>query len=263
MDVLELVIAATFTAEPVESPLAFWLNKLGWGQSIRFAPFNQVVQELLDPGSLFARNRSGVNVVLVRPEDWVQGLAPGEVEQRIRAAGGEFLRALRGSIDRLAAPLIVVVAPGRLATPGSIHGTAETELLRELNVSPGVQVIGPRELESWYPVEERFDPEAEAQGRIPFTPEMFAALATAIVRRVRALRQPAIKVIVVDADQTLWGGVAAEDGPQGVRFEPGHLELQRRLLRQAEAGRLLCLCSKNSESFQPKVRWVRRRGVTE
>ncbi|HAM73536.1 MAG TPA: hypothetical protein DCM86_18035, partial [Verrucomicrobiales bacterium] len=248
MDVLELVIAATFTAEPVESPLAFWLNKLGWGQSIRFAPFNQVVQELLDPGSLFARNRSGVNVVLVRPEDWVQGLAPGEVEQRIRAAGGEFLRALRGSIDRLAAPLIVVVAPGRLATPGSIHGTAETELLRELNVSPGVQVIGPRELESWYPVEERFDPEAEAQGRIPFTPEMFAALATAIVRRVRALRQPAIKVIVVDADQTLWGGVAAEDGPQGVRFEPGHLELQRRLLRQAEAGRLLCLCSKNSEA---------------
>jgi len=65
-----IAISATFTAEPVEESLRFWIDELGWRDAIRFAPFNQVFQQLLDPASLLAANRSGVNVLLVRPGDW-------------------------------------------------------------------------------------------------------------------------------------------------------------------------------------------------
>ena len=73
-----IAIASTFTAEPVEDALAFWMDELGLIASIEFAPYNQVYQQLLDPTGLLATNRHGVNVVAIRIEDW----------QRFRPASG-------------------------------------------------------------------------------------------------------------------------------------------------------------------------------
>ncbi|MCB0100042.1 MAG: FkbM family methyltransferase, partial [Caldilineaceae bacterium] len=66
-----MLIAANFTAEPLEPALAFWLNQFNIPGPIKFAPYNQLFQQLLDPTSLMARNTSGVNVLLVCLEDWL------------------------------------------------------------------------------------------------------------------------------------------------------------------------------------------------
>ena len=71
-----VAVAATFTAEPVHDALDFWMGELGLPASVEFAPYDQVFQQLLDPASLLSQNRRGVNVVLVRPEDWLRAL-PG------------------------------------------------------------------------------------------------------------------------------------------------------------------------------------------
>jgi FkbH-like protein len=63
-----------------------------------------------------------------------------------------------------------------------------------------------------------------------------------------ALATPRLKVVAIDLDQTLYAGVLGEDGPLGVRLEPGHFVLQRRLLQLKEAGFLLALCSRNEWS---------------
>ena len=78
---LRVAIAATFTAEPVEEALAFWMEEIGQPGSIEFAPYNQVFQQLLDPNSLLGRNRQGINVVLLRLEDW-QRFQEGANNQR-------------------------------------------------------------------------------------------------------------------------------------------------------------------------------------
>src|SRR6266849_176498 len=67
---ITIAITATFTAEPLEQPLAFWMQELGIPARIEFAPYNQVFQQLLDPASLLATNHTSINVVLVRLEDW-------------------------------------------------------------------------------------------------------------------------------------------------------------------------------------------------
>ena len=67
---LPVHLSSSFTAEPVEASLTWWLEQLGWTPQVTFAPYNQVFQELLNPVSGFARMRDGVNVVLVRLEDW-------------------------------------------------------------------------------------------------------------------------------------------------------------------------------------------------
>ena len=69
-----MVVAATFTAEPVEDALQFWGGHLEFPVQVSFAPYNQVFQELLNPASQMRRNQEGVNVMLLNLDDWA---APG------------------------------------------------------------------------------------------------------------------------------------------------------------------------------------------
>ncbi len=65
-----IAITANFTAEPIEESLGFWMQELNISSEIEFAPYNQVFQQLLDPASLLSTKQHGINVVLVRFEDW-------------------------------------------------------------------------------------------------------------------------------------------------------------------------------------------------
>ena len=84
----KVVIAANFTAEPVEDTLKFWGNHLSAPIDADFAPYNQVFPQLLDPGSTFHGNRDGINMILLRLEAWARRdrpehlhLAPDRAEQ--------------------------------------------------------------------------------------------------------------------------------------------------------------------------------------
>lgn len=68
----KIAIAASFTAEPIEDSLSFWMKELDLKSEIEFAPYNQIFQELLNPSSSVSQNRDGINVVLLRLEDWSQ-----------------------------------------------------------------------------------------------------------------------------------------------------------------------------------------------
>ncbi|MDI1289906.1 MAG: HAD-IIIC family phosphatase, partial [bacterium] len=61
------------------------------------------------------------------------------------------------------------------------------------------------------------------------------------------------KVLALDLDNTLWGGVIGEDGPTGIRLGvdyPGSAfqALQRTLKALTRRGVLLAVCSKNNEA---------------
>ena len=88
--------------------------------------------------------------------------------------------------------------------------------------------------------------------QMPYAPAAVDALvdryADAIAVRLRARR----KVVVVDADNTLWGGVVGEDGVENLEVDtdyPGivHTQFQRQLLRLKGLGILLCAVTKNNE----------------
>jgi len=69
-----VAIAATFTAEPIEEFLSFWIKELNLLCKIEFAPYHQIFQQLLDPNSLFSTNQQGFNVILIRLEDWYKDI---------------------------------------------------------------------------------------------------------------------------------------------------------------------------------------------
>jgi FkbH-like protein len=218
--------------------LAFWAAELGLNQEIRFAGYGQLFQQLLDPASLFARNRGGFNIALVRFEDWR--------EAGVEDSVARFSDAVRSAAAAFASPLIVVVCP---PTPANQPAFAALEgaLSAAIADLPGVHIIPAEEIHARYPVAEVHDPLGADLGHLPYTPVFFAALATAVARRIHAIVTPPRKVIVLDCDDTLWKGICGEDGPQGIVIDPPHRALQRFMAERRHAGYLLALCSKNNE----------------
>lgn len=244
-----VAVSATFTAEPLDEILRFWMDELGFDYRVRFAPYNQVFQELLDRASLTRSNAGGVNVVLIRLEDWAgEGAGSEEVEGHVR----DFIRALRTAAAESAAPYLVCVCP---SSPGWLGGEqirhaaerAEEELASAFAGASRVHVVRSAEILSLYPVADYHDPHGERLGHVPYTPEFYAALGTTIARKIHAIRTRPFKVIVLDCDHTLWRGVCGEDGPAGVVIDEPHRALQEFMKTQREAGMVLTLASKNNE----------------
>ena len=252
-----IAITSTFTAEPLERPLTFWLEELQIPARITFAPYNQVFQQLVDPSSLLGTNRTGVNIILVCLEDWQRngaGRQAAEVSfQVLEGAARDFVGAVTTAAERSATPQLICFCP---ASPALVTDPDRkrffediaASLQAELQEIPGVHVISPAELFACYPVAEYHDPHSDSLAHIPFTPLFFSALATMLARKIYCLASTPCKAIVLDCDQTLWGGICGEDGAHGIAITPPWKKIQEFLLEQYHAGMLLCLCSKNNEA---------------
>jgi FkbH-like protein len=255
-----LAVAASFTAEPLAESLNFWAKKLDLPLEVVFAPYNQVFQQLLDPASLLGKNEQGVNLILLRFEDWLRFDTHYHVEAGLSEVNlvvleknlDAFVSALQAAVSRSKAPYFVLVCPPslRLSKDASYLSFYQRwERVRaELEPMGGLYFISSEEMAARYPVENYADPQADKMGHIPYTTLFFTALGTMVMRKFHALQRPPYKVIVLDCDQTLWKGVCGEDGWNGIEVAPVHRALQEFMLAQREAGMLLCLCSKNDET---------------
>ncbi len=260
MSDLHLTIAANFTAEPLQDPLLFLIGELRIAVSLEFAPYNQVFQQLLDPASVCRKNRGGINVVLLRLEDWGKPevsdsgkiLFPPNACDSVRRAAQDFVSALRSTALSSGSPQLVVICPPSLTAASEPHffpflREMEQFIASELEELRGVHSVLPDLIADLYPVPSYDDPEGNRLGHIPYTESFFIALAAMIVRRIYGLRNAPHKVIALDCDQTLWRGICGEDGANGVEIDPPRRALQEFMVNQYTAGMLLCLCSKNNE----------------
>ncbi len=241
-----VAVAASFTAFPIVRPLQFWLNEvLGLDARVEMADAGQVVQTLLDPRSVFAANQSGLNVILLRWEDWDRG-APHGLEETVRL----LVSSLATSATSSRVPHLVCICPPplwALAVPEVTmrRGKLDDGVASEVERLGGVEIITSAELARLYPVVDYGDPGSDELAQIPYRSSLFVTLAAVIARRLHAVSAPPYKAIVVDCDGTLWGGICAEDGPAGVVIDEPRRALQEFLVHQRGAGLLLGLSSKN------------------
>lgn len=234
----QFAISATFTSEPIETVVAFWSRQLKIPVEVRFAPFNQVAQTLLDPSSSFNRNIDGVNVVLVRPEDL------GTSAELIRSHFHELLDLTRRARRTSQVPIVFVLCP----SSSRMERELSSDAVDAFRNTPGISVLRHEDIVRLYPVDEIFSQEGDRLGRVAYTESYFAALGTALVRLVHALISEPFKVIALDCDNTLWQGICGEDGADGIRVDAGRRALQEFMASQRDAGMLLTLASKNNES---------------
>ena len=89
--------------------------------------------------------------------------------------------------------------------------------------------------------------------KMPFSKLALKHIATEAAKFIIASEGNTKKCIIVDCDNTLWGGVVGEDGDNGILLDETHpgsyfLQFQKDLLNLKSQGILLAICSKNNEA---------------
>jgi FkbH-like protein len=90
--------------------------------------------------------------------------------------------------------------------------------------------------------------------KLPCAPEFLPVYAHGVASIIAAQSGAAKKCLVLDLDNTLWGGVIGDDGLGGIRLGQGEAEgeafqaFQHYVSELARRGVILAVCSKNTES---------------
>ena len=89
-------------------------------------------------------------------------------------------------------------------------------------------------------------------GSIRYTMEGTKSMVREIMHIVSCMHTSAKKVLVLDLDNTLWGGVVGEDGPNGIELGESHIgkaymDFQQCIGDMSHAGVVLAINSKNNE----------------
>jgi len=93
------------------------------------------------------------------------------------------------------------------------------------------------------------------QGKLAIAPQAAASYGELVARVLAAERGLSKKCLVLDLDNTLWGGVVGDDGVAGLVLGEGtpvgeaHLALQRYAKQLSERGIILAVCSKNDPAI--------------
>jgi FkbH-like protein len=264
--VRRVAVLSTFTAQPAEPFLGMAFEDAKIPALIWTGPYDQIVSECVSPSSETAAFLPDVVVVWPRLEDVWRGLDAPLVDSLERFADA-LIETVEPAIEaarRWQATLVVVLPAmpelrplgvGDASNPLGVGAAAEWARfsLRQRLAEQGVLVADAEVALRRIGADAALDPRTQTTSRVPYTPSLFADVAAQIATLIRIQRVGAVKVAVVDADNTLWGGVVGEDGPDGIDLldnGPGEAfrAFQRYLVELRRAGMLIAVASKNNEA---------------
>jgi FkbH-like protein len=117
---------------------------------------------------------------------------------------------------------------------------------------PGVEILDFAAVVERIGTARAVDLAQEAVARAPYSADVYRELGIALARCLRKRRRPPAKVLALDCDGILWGGVVGEDGIDGLQLGddgPGRAFqwMQRTILDLKRRGVLLVLVSRNQQ----------------
>lgn len=267
---VKIAVLSNFTIEPFDAVLSVACRKEGIAAEIMVAGFNQYSQEILDSQSRFHSFKPEIVLFILDGEtlfgDIYHFPYRHEAAERKKQVERQ-LSAIKSLLSHIRSRLSPVVVLNTLEVPfhsvlGVLEGKLEyglAEMMRDFNSrlfalaaqDANTYVF---DLDSWAALHGKqavHDQKMKHLARMRISTEFYPDLAHYYVRYVKALKGLARKCIVVDLDNTLWGGIAGEDGRDGIQLgedAPGsaYVEFQKALLAFYERGVLLAINSKNN-----------------
>jgi FkbH-like protein len=232
------------------------------------ADYGQAAQQLLDAGSNFAGQH--LDAVFISFDYRALGLdrvrlKQEEAEESVSAAIQHVTSLAEGARSTVKATCILqtLVPPSDplfgnfdARIPGSPRAMIEkfnTRLLREVArqndlVLDAAFLAAQVGLKTWN------DARSWHKAKLPASLDATPLYADYICRLLGAARGKSRKCLVLDLDNTLWGGVIGDDGIDGIAIGQNsavgeaHVALQRFLLDLRRRGVILAVCSKNEDA---------------
>lgn len=135
---------------------------------------------------------------------------------------------------------------------GDFYADLNLEMKKLFRDESRVQIFDMEQLVSSYGKKNAFDEKLYYLAKVPWQEDFYLTIADQLIRHIAAARGQAKKCLVLDLDNTLWGGVLGESGVHGVKVGHGDGEseafydFQCRIRSLKNRGILLGICSKNN-----------------
>jgi FkbH-like protein len=270
---LKTYVVRSVTVEPIIPFLSTEAVFAGYLLDLQLGGYGSYVDEFLNPASDLARFKADLVLVVLDLEE-IAGRLPDlcadgvganvkpEIEESVSRVA-QLLNAFRTTNSaRLLLQGLVVPDTTSLGDVGDANlphslPTAVQQLNQKLAVLCGsisdcvffdVDRLAARHGRARWRDERMY-----LASRLPVSADLFPVYTRGLIRSVSTLFRAPRKVLCTDLDNTLWGGILGEDGPEGIATGnafPGncYFEYQKFLKQLSSRGILLTIVSKNNES---------------
>lgn len=267
---LRLGVVHTYTSELLDPWLDFCASLNGLRLHTYHAPYGVTVPEA-QSGSGLARHNPDCTLLLLQREDLHPALQSpaacldagerGVIEEEMIQTLTALVRQFRGTVN---GQIIVTLLPQQQPPGLGLYDDQAENSERQWWESSkrqiaaivreqfsGVSLLDLDRVAAQVGLDNFFDARLWYSSVFPFSSEGAFAFSTAVCDIAASLCLTRAKVIVLDADNTLWGGVIGEDGINGIALGqdyPGSafVDFQKRVLALQQRGFILALCSKNN-----------------
>lgn len=266
---LKIAVLSNFMMTQFSELLDLYLFGIGIDASIYLPDYGMLRQEVLDPSSRIYSEKPSIVVIASGWRDLTQVPAPGQtteqVKQMVAAEVAEWASMWKTLHDRLGCQVIqnnFDAPPWRtLGNHEAREGAGLAGFIARVNLA--MQDSAPA-----YVTVHDLDHLSASHGRwtwgderyfhlakIPCAPECQVDYAHSVASLIAAQQGLSKKCLVLDLDNTLWGGVIGDDGLAGIRLGQGDAEGEAFLAFQRYAkglrsrGIILAVCSKNEHGI--------------
>jgi FkbH-like protein len=236
------------------------------------ADYGQVIQEALSPDSVINRARPDAVLIAVDVRYLPLQATPGSKEaasETVQETLSHF-QATRDGIRRNsgAISMLQTLAPlpeGLFGSLDRVLPGAPRQLVDAVNRGLAESVLGTEDvlvdvaaLAETVGLAEWHSPVQWNLAKLPFADEWVPLYADHVARVIAALRGKSRRCLILDLDNTVWGGVIGDDGLEGIKIAQGdstgeaHLSVQRLALALRERGIVLAVSSKNNDDLARK-----------
>lgn len=261
---LKLGLAANITLDL----LAIYLRRHAYLAGVRLQVAKSTYDDLL--GDVQAH--AGVDLLLILP--FFDNLQPSWESQIGALDEGAWAPAQADYLNRLALALAaaqgigqVLLCSAHLLNPQVAPDSPQQQALDAFNQGlaalaagrPQVKLINMAGLLTQIGARHAFDARFYFRAKAPYTAGFVDALARSVGLATRGFASHFYKVLVLDCDNTLWGGIVGEDGLGGLKLDrhgfPGNVfwTVQQQFKALERQGVLLCLNSKNNPADVDEV----------
>jgi FkbH-like protein len=265
-----VAILRSFTVEPVMPVLRAAAAVKGLDVAVHVGEFNAYAQEILAEESPLYRFEPDIVILAVQtrdvaPELWrdFADLSPADTAATAERVGETFRSLVKAFRSHSKAHLVVhtfeqPIAPSHGVLDGQGEG-GQADAIRRINLDlrrlaqehRGVYVLDYDALVARHGRLAWQDERKWLTMRMPIAAQCLVHLANEWIRFIHPLTGKVCKALVVDLDNTLWGGVIGEDGMGGIALSPEYSgaafqALQRVILDLYHRGIILAVCSKNN-----------------
>lgn len=270
---LKTYLVRSVTVEPVIPFLSVEAVLSGYVLDLQVGGYGSYVDELLNPASSLLRFQPELVLVILDLEDLAGSLPElcaagigGDVEVAIEESTARVAQLLKSFRANSAARLLLqgLVIPdftslgdvGDANLPNSLSNAVQRLNQRLASLCGTIAdcvFFDVDRLAARYGRAHWRDTRMFLSSRLPLSADSFQTYARGLVRAFSTLFRAPRKVLCTDLDNTLWGGVLGEDGPEGISTGstyPGncYLEYQKYLKQLSSRGILLAIVSKNNET---------------